>query len=175
MHACLRDGDGQVRVCELVRDVPAQRAEATALRGAGGRGIQQGQQQHGTGRLVRTSCTTAWKKQRPKRRRFHAAGCAQSSNHASLIAPKEPMRFARMPLGGSFVILMPRCRRASGDRVADAASITRTHTFTRTPTLPHTWRTDTGKARSGMDVSQRRKSRCARSGEMPSTRRSSCG
>mmetsp|Transcript_2346 Transcript_2346/g.7682 ORF Transcript_2346/g.7682 Transcript_2346/m.7682 type:complete len:207 (-) Transcript_2346:6255-6875(-) len=93
---------------------------------------------------LRRSWITAWKKVSEKTSGVHATALspmqAESKNSGSEIGSdrKEPSMLARRPLGGSFVILTPF------------------------------WSTETGKCFEGDEVSQRRKSMCARSGVISS-------
>jgi hypothetical protein len=55
---------------------------------------------------LRRSCTTAWKKVMPKRSLCQSRGLAHESHCDSLSVAHVPLRLARMPLGGSNVILI---------------------------------------------------------------------
>ena len=99
---------------------------------------------------LRRSWMTAWKKARPKSSGFHAPAFGPSTpskNSGSEIGSVryEPSRLALNPFGGSLVILTP------------------------------SWSTETGKWVDGADVSHRRKSAWARSGERSSQIFSSVG
>jgi hypothetical protein len=68
-----------------------------------------------SGPNFRRSCTTAWKKVRPKSSFFHSYGLvAMFSKSACVIAAHVPMRLARMPLGGSKVSLHDVCSTGVG-------------------------------------------------------------
>mmetsp|Transcript_60210 Transcript_60210/g.148097 ORF Transcript_60210/g.148097 Transcript_60210/m.148097 type:complete len:402 (-) Transcript_60210:75-1280(-) len=83
------------------------------------------------GPYLRRSCTTAWKKASPTNSffqyllsRFALSGSASSpssvpnsSHSCSPSVVKVPIRLARMPLGGSYVSLMPFCSTATGNAV----------------------------------------------------------
>ena len=60
------------------------------------------------------SRTVAWKKHSPKSSFLNSPGRVHESNQSGSIVWYEPSRFARMPLGGSFVILTPFWRMNAG-------------------------------------------------------------
>lgn len=62
----------------------------------------------------------AWKKQRPKSSFLKIFGSALESNHVLLqigSVPKDPIRFALSPIGGSLVIFTPFCSTDTGKTV----------------------------------------------------------
>ena len=61
------------------------------------------------------SMMEAWKKQREYNRYLNAWGWAEDSNHSSSNVKYEPIKEARMPLGGSLVILMELCSTGTGN------------------------------------------------------------
>jgi hypothetical protein len=75
---------------------------------------------------LRRSCSSAWKKQMPKRSFLNGISFGCDDIHASVYGTYEILMFALMPRGGSHVILTEFCR------------------------------IDTGKPSLGIEVSQRR-------------------
>mmetsp|Transcript_66754 Transcript_66754/g.204231 ORF Transcript_66754/g.204231 Transcript_66754/m.204231 type:complete len:241 (-) Transcript_66754:3025-3747(-) len=60
------------------------------------------------------SCTTAWKKQKPKRSGLKMSGLSDCLNKSSVMVEYDRSKLARKPEGGSFVILTPFCKTCTG-------------------------------------------------------------